>query len=143
MKVETTATRLKRIMDNRNLRQVDILKMAKPFCQKYKIKLNKNDLSQYVSGKVEPGQDKLTILGLTLDVSEAWLMGYNVPFTRNTTNFPHTQTLTVYNMEGIEGAHTVELNLDNFGEINNLINEVRSLPPEKIEAIIQLIKTLK
>ncbi len=41
--------------------------------------MQKNDLSQYVSGKVEPKQDKLTILGLALNVNEVWLMGYNIP----------------------------------------------------------------
>lgn len=79
MKAYTTAQRLKQIMAERNLRQVDILRSAARYCEKYNIKLGKNDLSQYVSGKVEPGQDKLTILGLALGVSEAWLMGYDVP----------------------------------------------------------------
>lgn len=65
-------------MNERSLRQVDILEAAKPFCEKYGVKLAKNDLSQYVSGKVEPRQEKLTILGLALNVSETWLMGYDV-----------------------------------------------------------------
>lgn len=69
-------------MEEEGLRQVDILKMAEPYCLKHNIKLGRNDLSQYVSGKVEPGQKKLTILSLALGVSEAWLMGYDVP--RNT-----------------------------------------------------------
>lgn len=30
-------------------------------------------------GKVEPKQDKLSILGMALNVNEVWLMGYNVP----------------------------------------------------------------
>ena len=81
----TTALRLKQIMELRNLRQVDVLELAKPFCEKYGTKLHKNDLSQYCSGKVDPGQDKLTILGLALGVSEAWLMGYDVPMERNVT----------------------------------------------------------
>lgn len=38
----------------------------------------KNDLSQYVSGKSKPGQSKLYILSLALNVSEEWLMGYGV-----------------------------------------------------------------
>ncbi len=79
MKKVTTSQRLKEIMKEKNLKQVDILELAKPYCKKYNIKLNKNDLSQYVSGKVEPGQYKLTILGHALNVSEAWLMGYDVP----------------------------------------------------------------
>ncbi|QNO17326.1 transcriptional regulator [Caproicibacterium amylolyticum] len=75
----TTSERLKQIMNEKNLRQVDILNRAEPYCKKYGVKLNRNDLSQYVSGKVEPGQFKLSMLGLALNVSEAWLMGYDVP----------------------------------------------------------------
>lgn len=85
MKQYSTAQRLKQLMDARQLRQVDILRAAEPYCQKYGVKLGKNDLSQYVSGKVEPGQDKLTILGLALGVSEAWLMGYEVSAERTYT----------------------------------------------------------
>ena len=82
MKKQTTSDRLKQIMSERNLRQVDILEMCKPYCQKYNIKLGRNDLSQYVTGKVEPGQKKLTVLGMALNVSEAWLMGFDVPMKR-------------------------------------------------------------
>ena len=75
----TTSDRLKQIMNERNLKQVDILSRCEPYCIKYNVKLNKNDLSQYISGKVVPGQDKLTILSMALNVNEVWLMGYNVP----------------------------------------------------------------
>lgn len=83
---ETTSTRLQRILSERGLKQVDVLERAVPYCKEYGIKLNKSDLSQYVSGKVEPGQDKLTVLGLALNVSEAWLMGFDVPMERNSAN---------------------------------------------------------
>lgn len=79
----TTADRLKEIMQRYDLRQVDILKRAEPYCMQYGVKLGRNDLSQYVSGKVSPGQEKLTILALALKVSETWLMGYDVPMERN------------------------------------------------------------
>lgn len=82
MKEESTSIRIRKLMEERGLRQVDILDKCKPFCEKYDIKLGRNDLSQYVSGKVEPGQEKLTVLGLALNVSEAWLMGFNVPMER-------------------------------------------------------------
>ena len=82
MKRHTTAQRLRQIMEARQLRQVDILALAEPFCKKYGVKLGKNALSQYVSGKVEPGQEKLTILGIALGVSAAWLTGYDVPMER-------------------------------------------------------------
>ena len=78
MKELTTADRLKQIMSERGLKQVDILEACKPYCERYGVQLKKNDLSQYVSGKVEPKQDKLSILGMDLNVNEVWRMGYNV-----------------------------------------------------------------
>lgn len=83
MKVATTSQRLNQIISERHIRQIDIIESAKPFSEKYGVKLNKNDLSQYVNGKNEPGQEKLTILGLALNVNEAWLMGYDVPMERD------------------------------------------------------------
>ena len=75
---ETTSDRLKKIMNERRLKQVDILNMSLPFCQRFNVKMNKSDISQYVSGKVEPSQEKLVVLGMALNVSEAWLMGLDV-----------------------------------------------------------------
>lgn len=83
MTKKTTSDRLKQVMEERSLRQVDILEKAKPFCEKFGVKLGRNDISQYVSGKVLPKQDKLTVLGHALNVSEAWLMGYDVPMERD------------------------------------------------------------
>ena len=74
---ENTAQRLARIMNERNLRQVDILKKSEKFQKELGVKLGKSALSQYVSGKSIPDQDKLVLLAKTLDVSEAWLMGYD------------------------------------------------------------------
>ena len=74
---ENTAQRLAQIMNERNLRQVDILKRSEKFQKELGIKLGKSALSQYVSGKSIPDQDKLVLLSKTLGVSEAWLMGYD------------------------------------------------------------------
>lgn len=85
MKPFTTAQRLRQLMNLRGLRQADIIEAAEPYCKNYNVKLGKNSLSQYLSGRSEPGQDKLTVLGLALGVSEAWLMGYDVPMERQIT----------------------------------------------------------
>lgn len=95
MKKSNTSERLKQIMQERNLRQVDILEMVKPYCIQYNKKLGSNDLSQYVTGKVEPGQDKLFILGQALNVNEAWLMGFDVP--KNKT-YRNTKELKITNL---------------------------------------------
>lgn len=82
MRISNTANRLKEIMIQNNLKQVDIIEKSRPYCSKYDTKITKADLSQYVSGKVEPGQAKLFVLASALSVSEAWLMGYDVPRSR-------------------------------------------------------------
>ena len=123
MKKANTATRLKEIMDERNIKQVDILSAAKPFCEKYGVKLAKNDLSQYVNGKVDPGQEKLTILGLALNVSEAWLMGFDVPKNRETKkeNSPSEENLT-------EGE-------------KELLALFRQVPTEHQSAVLQMLRS--
>lgn len=82
MDIENTAIRLKRIMEIRHLKQVDLLELVKPYCEKYNVKMNKSDISQYLSGKTKPNQDKLVILSMALNVSEPWLIGYDVPMER-------------------------------------------------------------
>ena len=77
-----TSERLKQLMEEKNLKQVDILNLVLPICAKYDVKMNKSDISQYVSGKNQPSQEKLVVLGLALNVSESWLMGFDVPRVR-------------------------------------------------------------
>lgn len=84
MKSSNTSSRLKLLMQERGLKQVDIINACKPFCEKFDVQIRKNDLSQYVSGKTQPNQIRLTILGLALNVNEVWLMGYDVPMQRET-----------------------------------------------------------
>jgi len=79
MEKQTTGSRLKLLMEERKIKQVDIVNLAAPFCSKFNVKLNKSDLSQYISEKFEPSQEKLVVLGMALNVSEAWLMGFDVP----------------------------------------------------------------
>lgn len=120
MKSSNTSQRLKQLMGSRGLRQVDILHQAEPYCKRFNVKLNKNDLSQYVSGKVVPGQDKLTILGLALGVSEAWLMGYDVSMERNVT--PITE--------------------NGDGRTKEYVELFELLAPDKQDMVIRVIKGL-
>lgn len=75
----TSTERINQIMKERNLRQVDVLNMAKPYQEKYNIKFYKSHLSQYVNGKSKPDNEKIFLLAKVFGVSEAWLLGYDVP----------------------------------------------------------------
>lgn len=76
---KTTSERLNEIMNIRGIKQIDVVKLSQPYCKEYNIKLGRNDLSQYISGKVEPSQNKLFVLSKALGVSILWLMGLDVP----------------------------------------------------------------
>lgn len=80
--MKNTADRLKQLMSEKNLKQVDILNMSKPFQKSLDISMGKSTLSQYVSGKQSPDQPRLYLLAKTLDVSEPWLMGFDVDRSR-------------------------------------------------------------
>lgn len=78
MSEQNTATRLKEVMEERALRQSDLIAMCKPLCEKYGVKIGRSDLSQYLSGKYVPRRNKLHVLSLALGVNPGWLMGYDV-----------------------------------------------------------------
>ena len=92
----STADRLRQLMEERNLRQVDILNLVLPICAKYDVKMNKSDISQYVSGKVEPSQEKLVVLGMALNVAESWLMGFDVPSERKSSQIQAEKDFDVF-----------------------------------------------
>lgn len=101
----TTSDRLKQIMKERGLKQADILRMVKPIAKRFgdDVGIGSNALSQYVQGKVLPRQDKLTLLGLALNVSEAWLMGYDVPKER--TQPPMKREVTESDLRLLDAYH--------------------------------------
>ena len=71
---DTFANRLNKILDIRNMKQVEL-------CEK--TKLSSGLINKYLKGKAFARQDKLSILAEALDTNEVWLMGYNVPIDKN------------------------------------------------------------
>lgn len=65
--------RLREAMQLRRLRAVDLSDRAG---------VPKGAISYYLADKSTPKADRLHILARALDVSEAWLMGYDVPMQR-------------------------------------------------------------
>ena len=66
---ETFAMRLRQALEERGLKQVDLLRIA----QAQGKKLGKSQLSQYLSGKTTPRPDMLAFLAAALEVPEEWL----------------------------------------------------------------------
>ena len=75
----TVAERLKEIMDIKNLRQVDLVRLAEPVGEESGIHLSKSHISQYLSGKSQPRRDILKVMAQALGVNQLWLQGEDVP----------------------------------------------------------------
>ena len=67
----TFAERLKEALNNKQMKQIDLVRCA----QERGVKLGKSHVSQYVSGKTVPRTDILLFLAKTLQVEEEWLIG--------------------------------------------------------------------
>lgn len=66
----TTQERLKEALKARNMLPIELSR---------KSGIGKSAISQYLSGKVTPKQDKIYKLAQALRVNEPWLMGYDEP----------------------------------------------------------------
>lgn len=66
--------RLKQAMSMRNMRAVDLVE---------KTGIPKGAISYYLAGRSQPKADRIYIIAQALDVSEAWLLGYDVPMHRS------------------------------------------------------------
>lgn len=67
--IDTFQNRLKKAMNLRNIKQVDLVE---------KTKIDKTLINKYLAGVSNAKQDKLTILAEALNVNEVWLMGYDI-----------------------------------------------------------------
>lgn len=67
---EPCSVRIRKALSIRNMRQADL-------CEKAGI--SKSTLSEYLSGRYLPKQDKTFLIAQALNVDPVWLMGYDVP----------------------------------------------------------------
>lgn len=70
---EACYKRIRQGMELRGMKAVDLVQATG---------IGKSAISQYISGKYEPKQVAIHKIAKALNVSEAWLMGYDVPMQR-------------------------------------------------------------
>ena len=80
---EISARRLRQLLDERGIKQVQLVEMCKPYFWTTEdgdtIGINKGDISQYLSGRYGPDTFKASIIGQALGVNPLWVMGLPVP----------------------------------------------------------------
>ncbi|HDK9467485.1 TPA: helix-turn-helix domain-containing protein [Staphylococcus aureus] len=118
---ESFSSRLKKAMLDKQMKQIDIINKSKLLSDNG-AKITKTDLSQYVNGKTSPGQKKLYVLSKVLDVSEAWLLGYDISPKRPTDEERHLNQ-----NEQIIAAHIKDdVTDEEMKEIVNFIEYIKS-----------------
>lgn len=82
---ESCGDRIKKALQIKGMKQSDLCQITK---------IPKSAISQYISGAFEPKQDRIYLISKALDVSEAWLMGFEVPMDRQKNVSPSEPELT-------------------------------------------------
>lgn len=72
--MDTISNRIQYAMDKLDLKQTDLVSRTG---------ISKGALSSYISGRYVPKQNNIYLIAKALNVSEAWLMGADVPMSRN------------------------------------------------------------
>ncbi len=82
---ETCGERIKKALRIKGMKQSDLCQVTK---------IPKSAISQYISGAFEPKQDRIYLISKALNVSEAWLMGFDVPIEREPVSPPEEPKLS-------------------------------------------------
>jgi transcriptional regulator with XRE-family HTH domain len=82
-RIDSCSNRIAMALKIKGMKQSELCKRAS---------VPKSSLSLYLSGAYEPRQDRLYDMALALNVSEAWLMGYDVPMERQVKKISPTVT---------------------------------------------------
>lgn len=120
----TTADRISEAMKLRDIRQADLVK---------KTGISKGALSSYISGRYVPKQNNVYLIAKALDVSEAWLMGGDVPMQRI-----ESPTLTRRDTRDIEKI--LEQTRGQLTSQEDLMFDGEPASPEAIESILSAIQ---
>ena len=109
---ETIAVRIKKALKIKGMKQAELCKLAN---------IPKSSLSQYLNGDFEPKQDRIYLIAQALNVSEAWLMGFDVPMERQ-----------------VKKASPSEAELSEGEKM--LLDLFRLVPEDKQELVLQMIR---
>ena len=110
-KTESCGKRIEKALIIRKMNQAELCKLAD---------IPKSSLSLYLKGTYEPKQDKIYKMASVLNVSEIWLMGYDVPMERN--------EITSSNPMGLTDSERIMLDL------------FRRIPDRQQKILIQMIR---
>ena len=114
--------RLKEALELRQMRAVDLTQLTG---------VPKSAVSFYLAGKSKPKADRLYKIAQALDISEAWLLGYNVSMVRTEEQKKNDQLAKLI----------VKMRMDN--DFYSMVSDLAELDEGTYQSIRQLVATLK
>ena len=113
----------------RNMKQSELCEITK---------IPKSAISQYISGAFEPKQDRIYLIARALNVSDAWLMGYDVPMDRDKKVSPEKLQLTEGEKKWLELYHSISD--DTKAVLIKMCNSFDKLPADKQRLALDMIQ---
>lgn len=96
-----------------------------------KTDIPKGAISYYLAGKTQPKADRLNLICTTLNISEAWMLGYDVPMERTTEQKKNDNIV----------RFVVQMRTDN--DFFGVVSDLADLQPEEYAVVKAMISTLK
>ena len=114
--------RLKEALNVRGMKAIDLSE---------KLDISRGTISYYMSGKSSPKADRLNLICATLNISEAWLLGYDVPMERTTEQKKNDNIV----------RFVAQMRKDN--DFFGVVSDLADLQPEEYAGVKAMISTLK
>ena len=114
--------RLKEALTTRGMKAIELSE---------KTDIPKGAISYYMSGKSSPKADRLNLICSTLNVSEAWMLGYDVPMERTTEQKKNDNIV----------RFVAQMRKDN--DFFGVVSDLADLQPEEYAVVKAMISTLK
>jgi transcriptional regulator with XRE-family HTH domain len=128
-RIESCGQRIAKALDINGMKQAELCKLAK---------VPKSSLSLYLSGAYEPKQNRIYDMARVLNVSEAWLMGYDVPMERDKKVSPDKVELTEGEKKWLELYNKVSD--ETKAVLINMLDSFDRLPADSQRMALEMIR---
>ena len=113
--------RLREALDKREMKAVELSK---------KTKVPEGAISYYLAGKSQPKGDRLYTICAALNVSEAWMLGYDIPMERTAEQKKNDDLVKII----------AQMRRD--PKFFNIVSKLAELPAEQYDSITTIISAL-
>lgn len=121
-RIASLQDRLREALEHKNMKAIELSEATG---------IPKGAISYYLSGKSTPKADRLYIISRALDISETWLLGYDVPRERTSAQKKNDDLTKII----------VRLRKD--VKFLNMVSNLSELSDEEAQSIEQLLSVLR